>query len=142
MASERWVVVVQAVGQMLVDDWGPQDEESWFDAAPATWQYELRTGDTFSALESSSGEDLVLQVLSDSTGATHALPAVSSCYISKSCEVLIVQADCCSFQEREGAKYSGSLCPPCLHPAVHAWQMRGFWSNACIWLKLGSLQGA
>ena len=63
--------LMQAVGQMLVDDWGPETGEEWFSAEPTSWHYEPGEGEKFSALQDSAMGDHVLQVLSDSQGAIY-----------------------------------------------------------------------
>ncbi|BDA48953.1 probable phospholipase A1 EG1, chloroplastic/mitochondrial at C-terminar half [Coccomyxa sp. Obi] len=61
-------IKAKAVGQMLVDDWGPETGEEWLNAEPTSWHYEPGVGEKFSALEDSAMGDHVLQVLSDSQG--------------------------------------------------------------------------
>lgn len=58
---------------MLVDDWGPETGEEWFNAQPNSWHYEPGEDEKFAALEDSAMGDHVLQVLSDSQGASHHL---------------------------------------------------------------------
>ena len=60
---------------MLIDDWAP-GREDWFDAESDTWHYEPGEGERFPGLEEAALGDHVQQVLSDATGADHAIWAL------------------------------------------------------------------
>ena len=53
---------------MLLDDWRPGDRDEWFDVSGQHWLYRDSAVDPASR-NGASGHELVLQTLSDASGA-------------------------------------------------------------------------
>ena len=59
----------QAAGQMLLDDWRPGSGHEWFDASRQGWLYHDSGKEAETEQGGATGHELVLQTLSDASGA-------------------------------------------------------------------------